>query len=371
MLIPASVATFVWNWIRLMHQTVNTLRARCKAILGYLITGMAFGFVFATAEYLARLDSSDPQAYVPLLIRAMAVGVLLIFSAVVFEYSFRRRFVRKRFWYLVLVRAFFYTLMISVWLGLVNGVWLVISRGFNFGVSVLNYYTHGAYFTNLPTIFLAILLLLGLYQINNLHRKGELLNYILGKYHEPREISRLFCFVDLKNSTTIAERLGHLQFGLFLKDYYADITDAIRQTQAEIYQYVGDEVILSWPMPTGLQDNNVIRCFFLMQALMDDLREKYVKKYGFYPQFKAGVHGGPIVVTWVGELKKEILYLGDVVNTTARIQEDCKRLGKDFLISEDVLQQLHLPGDVRAEFVEETAPRGKEKRVRLYSLSLV
>lgn len=351
-------------------QYADTLHTRRKAIFGYLITGVVIGLIFATAEYFARLDSGDPQAFVPLLVRAATMGVLLIFSVVVFEFRFRRRFVRKRFSYQVLVRAFFYTLLISFWLGLINGVWLVVDRDMGFGRAVLNYYTTGAYPVNLPTIFLAMLLLLGLHQVNSLHRKGELLNYILGRYHEPREIERLFCFVDLKNSTTIAEQLGHLQFGCFLKDYYSDISDAIRATRAEIYQYVGDEVILSWPMETGLEDNHVIRCFFLMQRCIEDRRERYLEKYGCCPQFKAGVHGGPIVVTWVGEVKKEILYLGDVVNTTARIQEDCKRLEKDFLISEDVLKQLKGLGDIRAEFVEETAPRGKEKKVRLYSLEI-
>ena len=95
---------------------------------------------------------------------------------------------------------------------------------------------------------------------------------------------------------------------------------------------------------------------------------KYMNKYGIYPEFRAGIHGGQVIVTWVGEMKKEIVYIGDVLNTTARIQEDCKRLGKDFLISGDLLNSTNGLGNINASFIEETILRGKEKRVKLYSL---
>jgi len=212
--------------------------------------------------------------------------------------------------------------------------------------------------------------LTGLGQINSLHRKGELINFILGKYHTPREVGRIFCFIDLKSSTTIAEKLGHFRFAMFLKDYYSDITEALRKTDAQIYQYVGDEIVLSWSYENGLRNNNLIECFFQMKKIITSMKQKYINKYGFYPEFKAGMHGGQVIVTWVGEIKKEIVYIGDVLNTAARIQEDCKRLGKDFLISEDLLNRIDRLDKINASFVEETIPRGKENKIRLYSLNL-
>jgi len=167
---------------------------------------------------------------------------------------------------------------------------------------------------------------------------------------------------------SIAEKLGHFDFACFLKDYYSDITEALRKTNAQIYRYVGDEIILTWSFKEGLEDNNILHCFFEMKKIINDLKAKYIAKYGVYPEFKAGLHGSKVIVTWVGELKKEITYLGDVVNTTARIQEDCKRLGKDFLISEELLNRVSELGNVKASFVEEMIPRGREKSVRLYSL---
>jgi adenylate cyclase len=126
--------------------------------------------------------------------------------------------------------------------------------------------------------------------------------------------------------------------------------------------------VLSWSFADGLRDNNLINCVFQMKKILNSIRQKYVKAYGVYPQFRAGLHGGKVIVTWVGELKKEIVYIGDTVNTASRIQEDCKRLEKEFLISEDILKCIDSLGTAQASFVEETIPRGRVNPVKLYSL---
>jgi adenylate cyclase len=153
-----------------------------------------------------------------------------------------------------------------------------------------------------------------------------------------------------------------------LKDFFADITHPIIENKGEIYQYVGDEIVLSWSFKDGLKNKNVIQCCFLMREILEKLKSTYIERYGVYPEFRAGLHGGQVIVTWIGELKKEIVYIGDVVNTTARIREDCKRLEKDILISQDLLNSIEDLSGIKAVFVEETIPRGKAKSVRLYSL---
>jgi adenylate cyclase len=87
--------------------------------------------------------------------------------------------------------------------------------------------------------------MVGLREIDSLHRKGELLNFVLGRYNTPREVDRIFCFIDLKSSNSIPEKIGHARYAMFLKDYYYDITEPLRNTKADIYQYIGDEIILS------------------------------------------------------------------------------------------------------------------------------
>ncbi|MGI9542306.1 MAG: adenylate/guanylate cyclase domain-containing protein [Cyclobacteriaceae bacterium] len=339
-------------------------------IWNYCLMGLMFGFLYAVIEHSVRTLIGNPITFLPLVARAVVAAFLLASSVGIFEILFKEKFSQKPFFYLVLVRSFFYTAIITFWLSIINGVWGQIESGISFIEGMNRYWNDPSYPINLLTVFLVLVLMIGLAQINSLHRKGELLNFVLGKYHHPQEVDRIFCFIDLKGSTTMAEHLGNLKFGSFLKDFYSDITEAIRSTKAEIYQYVGDEIILTWTFEEGLKANHSIQCYFLMQEIIDQLRPKYLQKYNYYPQFKAGLHAGKVLVTWVGEIKKEILYIGDVVNTTSRIQEDCKRLNKDCLISQDLLDKVDDLGQVKASFVDETIPRGKGQKVRLYSLEI-
>ena len=213
----------------------------------HLVAGIIFVSIIAVLEYFARLNTDDPQEFIPLFIRANIMAILIITSIVLFDILTKRWFRKKTFLLGVLARTFSYTIIITFWLAIVNGIWAIIHDGYSLLEGIVDYVTDESYLVNLLSVLIFLTIIIGFRQINSLHRKGELLGFVLGKYHKPKEINRIFCFIDLKGSTTIGEKLGHYQFGLFLKDYYSDITDAIRQSEAEIYQYVGDEVILTWP----------------------------------------------------------------------------------------------------------------------------
>ncbi len=129
----------------------------------------------------------------------------------------------------------------------------------------------------------------------------------------------------------------------------------------------GDEIVLSWSYADGRKDRRILDCFFLMMESIAEKKERYLEKYGCYPRFKAGLHGGPCLITWVGEIKKVIVYVGDVLNTASRIQGECNHLGKPFLISGEVVEQLALAGQPGVTFVKTFVPKGKTEEVRLYS----
>ena len=112
----------------------------------------------------------------------------------------------------------------------------------------------------------------------------------------------------------------------------------------------------------------MIDCVFRMKEVLQNKKQEYMKTYGFVPYFRAGLHGGKVVVSWVGGRKKEIVYIGDVLNTTARMQGECKRLKKNFLISGDLLIKIEDLGRIKASFIEEIIPRGKAIKVKFYSL---
>ncbi|MFW5706158.1 MAG: hypothetical protein ACOCX8_04060, partial [Bacteroidota bacterium] len=107
-----------------------------------------------------------------------------------------------------------------------------------------------------------ILLFNLLYQISKKIGPGILLSSIFGKYHQPRDEKLVFMFLDLKNSTAIAERLEHKKYSLFIKDCFAFLTNPIYNCEADVYQYVGDEAVLIWPLHKGIRNLNCIRLFY-------------------------------------------------------------------------------------------------------------
>jgi len=204
-------------------------------------------------------------------------------------------------------------------------------------------------------------------QFNTKFGEGNIWNMIRGKYQTPREEERIFMFVDLNSSTAIAEKLGDEKYHQLLKEFFADITNPIMDNKGEIYQYVGDEVVIAWLYSNGIQYNRCIECFFDMKKEIRKHSAKYLARYGLVPSFKAGIHCGKIVAGEVGIIKRDITYSGDVLNTTSRIQGKCKEFDTEIIASDDVLDLLQLTG-YTTRFLGAIKLRGKEKDVQLSTL---
>lgn len=194
-----------------------------------------------------------------------------------------------------------------------------------------------------------------------------LLKLFTGKYHKPFEEERVFMFLDLKSSTTLAEKLGHKKFLQLLNDFFYDVSVAVAATKGEIYKYVGDEAIITWKMSRISGKSLPLDCFYLIDKQIDHNQEKYLKKYGLVPEYKAGLHGGRVVTGEMGYMKKEIAFMGDVLNTTARIESLCNELGRELLVSDGLLEIMG-SGSFRTESMGEQALKGKAKSVRISAI---
>ena len=221
------------------------------------------------------------------------------------------------------------------------------------------------------SIFLWVIVSLGTIIVLNVNEKygqGVLLKLLVGHYHKPREEERVFMFVDIRSSTEIAEKLGHVKFFRLLNDFFTDITDPVILTKGEIYQYVGDEVVISWSMKKGIQYNNCIRCFFLLQDAIEQAAARYQERYGLVPEFKVGLHTGIVTTGEIGIIKKDIVYSGDVMNTTSRIQSVCNKFRVSILMSKRILNKLNLPANLyplkRVGVIE---LKGKKEKVELFT----
>ncbi len=199
---------------------------------------------------------------------------------------------------------------------------------------------------------------------------GTLANFFTGKYHTPKEEKRIFMFLDMKSSTTIAESLGHVKYFEMLREYYFDLSDPIVKYSGEIYQYVGDEIIVSWRLKSVLENNNCIQCFFAMKEAIRKEATKYKEKFGLLPEFKAGFHLGKVTTGEIGVIKKDIIFTGDVLNTTARIQGLCNTYKVDILISGDLIKELDIHSQFKIRTLGENELRGRDEKIELFTIKV-
>lgn len=218
-------------------------------------------------------------------------------------------------------------------------------------------------------IYLFHLVVVFFRQLNRLLGPKTLLRYVSGKYHHPRVEKRVFMFLDLKSSTMLAESIGGEKYFSLLNTFFLDISEPILERSAEIYQYIGDEVVLTWPAEVGLRDANCIRVFIEILAEIHSRRDYYLSEFGHVPEFKAGVHFGEVITAEIGDIKKEIVYNGDVLNTTARIQSMCNPFDQILIASEALVSALELPEFIKPRSLGDVTLRGKAEPIPLVALA--
>ncbi len=213
-------------------------------------------------------------------------------------------------------------------------------------------------------IFTLIVLL-----VDDKYGPGVFRKFLLGKYFRPQREERVFMFLDLRSSTTIAEKMGEEQYFNFIKDVFEHATPSILKYKGEIYQYVGDEIIVSWELAYGIRNANCIQCYFDIQSVLKGKKDFFLGHYGVEPVFKAGVHYGHVMAGEVGVVKREIAFSGDVLNTAARIQSKCNELGVDILASKHLVERLRSESDrFDPREVGQIELRGKRELVTLFTM---
>ncbi len=206
----------------------------------------------------------------------------------------------------------------------------------------------------------------GLRQVNLFLGSNNFWKLFRGRFYTPREEERIFMFLDLQSSTKHAENLGHIEYSKMIQDCFNDLGIVV-ENEAEIYQYVGDEVILTWKFKNGLRDQNCLNAYFNFKQRLDKRKQHYLQNYNCIPHFKAGMNAGIVTVAEVGKYKKEIAFHGDTINTAARIQGKCNELKQELLISESLKNELNNTGFVFDE-LGRIELKGKESQILLYGV---
>lgn len=205
-------------------------------------------------------------------------------------------------------------------------------------------------------------------QVSLMLGPGTMKKLIKGEFYHPREEDRVFMFLDLKSSTTMAEELGHFKYSRMIQDCFDDLA-VVTRTHAEIYQYVGDEAVLTWQTDQGLKDQNCLMAYYHFKERIDQRSEHYLSHYGIKPFFKAGLNLGKVTVAEVGKLKKEIAYHGDTINTAARIQGKCNDFKSELLISEQLKKALGDHLSFETTLMGDIPLKGKAAHVAIYAVT--
>lgn len=194
-------------------------------------------------------------------------------------------------------------------------------------------------------------------------------NMLIGRYHVPIEEKRIFLFIDLAGSTMLARQLGDLGVQRLLTRFFFDLGQPVAEHGGEIHAYIGDEVIVTWPFDKGTTDGRCVRCYFAIRDVLAAKADTYRNLFGVTPQIRAGLHGGPVVISECGDAKKSIVYFGDTMNTSARLEGEAKRLERDLIVSRELLLAMDLPTEFKAEPMEDVVLRGHDHPTGLVALS--
>jgi adenylate cyclase len=193
---------------------------------------------------------------------------------------------------------------------------------------------------------------------------------ILGRYRRPRSERRFFLFVDVVGSTAIAERLGAMATHRFLATVFSTTSEPVAACCGEIYQYVGDEIVVTWTEDEGRPEARPLRCFFEMNAALAARAPEFQARYGIEPELRAALHLGEVIAGEVGEQRRAIVFHGDVMNTASRLEQATRELGVRFIASSDALKVLDPQPDMEIRDLGTIALRGREEPIRANGISL-
>jgi adenylate cyclase len=189
---------------------------------------------------------------------------------------------------------------------------------------------------------------------------------LLGRYRQPFAERRFFLFVDVVGSTGIAERLGALQAHRFLAAVFSAVAEPIEMCRGEIHQYVGDEIVITWVEADGVADARALRCFFAMRAALAADANRFVQGFGVQPELRAALHLGEVIAGEVGQVRRAIVFHGDVMNTTGRLEHATREVGCFFIASAQALASLGPSPEIRTRDLGALALRGRVEPIHAF-----
>jgi adenylate cyclase len=213
---------------------------------------------------------------------------------------------------------------------------------------------------------------IGIVVMRTVHFIGieTLFHLTVGTYHRPVIQEKLLVFLDINNSTGLAERLGAVQTKSLVGKFLFDISKPITDHGGEIYLYKGDGLIALWDWREAVRENRILRAIDAVFATVQREQQEYLDQFGVVPSFRMGVHGGEVVVSEQGDTKRAIGVYGSTINIAARMEEAAKAHRVACAISGDVASALNAE-DNRLRPIGHEKIRGIDAEIPIFEYRLI
>ncbi|KAA5605683.1 adenylate/guanylate cyclase domain-containing protein [Roseospira marina] len=342
------------------------LRAKLTALAWVVFAGILAGLL-----YVAFLASAELLPLTWQLLRngvlngATITGMIGVFEIFVWAGPIAAPLRRRSFPVRLLVKTTVYTCLVLAILIAYN-VWLLPSAE---TTSAARRYVMTGLAQDTAFSLLIVLLIQFVMQMRRLIGGRVLANIVLGRYARPRREHRAFLFVDLVDSTAIARRLGDVETHALISRVFFDLDTVITAHGGEVHRYVGDEVVVTWPLDAALRDGRCLRCAVAIRERLARRASAYRRRFGVEPAIRAGLNGGPVVAGECGDARVEIVYFGDTINTAARLQQATRAMRHWLLVPTALIDRMPaIPGWSRTE-VGTVTLRGRDDPIALCTLT--
>ena len=138
-------------------------------------------------------------------------------------------------------------------------------------------------YNRMPVVIPAVIALsvIGIVVMRTAHFIGieTLFHLTVGTYHRPVLQEKVLVFLDINNSTALAEELGAVRTKSLVGKFLFDISKPITDHGGEIYLYKGDGLIALWDWREAVRNNRILRTIDAIFATIQRERREYLEHF--------------------------------------------------------------------------------------------
>jgi len=260
---------------------------------------------------------------------------------------------------------------------------------FQLQLNALNEVSNGNYNTHVPVVSNDEFGLIANHSnqmIGGLREKERIRN-IFGKYLSPsiahaileneegtelggRLTEVAILFADLRNYTTLSEKLHPRETLKFLNSYFTLLVDAIYESNGVVDKFIGDAVMAIYGLDNPENPCELaVKTASHMVVNLENFNLELQKQGMPSLSMGIGIHFGTVIAGNIGSKERlEYTVIGDAVNTASRLEQITKVVLSKIIISKDVFERIPRNMQSNATSLGEFELKGKSEKVHVYGI---